>query len=844
MLSNWSKKVPIAIFLLLIGFGANAQSVSTTYTPGAGRNGPEVRVTLSYRFVNVFGEVDIPMSASVEAMGDAYWFKGKRYTASEIGSEPFNNLRFFCPDITADIFKDAYRVTTFSKNCVIKGFGSSLGESYRPGWSTKDIGGEGALGSYSIRNLRVSAKNLAENWYEFEAAIANYEKTQVEAKNKERYQELIGRADAAFRTDQLDEAERLYQEAAPLNRETTYPRDQIAAIAKKRKDNQRNEAYREKVDAGNQALASKDYASAKSEFQSALGLSDNPTEAREGLAKAEAGLKNETEGQNQDAENAKEKSDAADQANTEVDQEAKRQADREQQEREAEEQRKKMEYERQQRVKEYQERNDKQRTENYAAASSAGASALALHVGVAMMLFEGVGDHQAENDFFANTLRFKAQAGYTATSAPIWQNFTQETYDGNTYSYDSETRNYQTGTLDFAAAGEIWPVYSKTLGFAVQAGGYAGHGILFQNFSWGVNGGFTAFAGAEEIKLQVGYQTGLRNFSYFNWLEPTQIAEGKSRYNFNRYLVGPRFSWDQDKRIQAHNLSLLALFENPSFRNLSRATPALLAFQNGIRIEYDNFHGFHAFGEYMWSYRRSGEIEYGLGEDATAGGDFFRIGVLRNFDLFMGSSLDVGYNESKKLLRSRNKLSVVLPSVGFSWMQQETTVGAFNNGPKLNVRVVGVEKEFDLRPGISIAAGLTATALQGADFVKTTGAGGLWRLQEYGLEVPLQARFYLFRTALSNTWISGGLRAFVPVYRQVQSRTTGADDFFSDVDISNAKFDPYRMHQLLGMGIDFPMGDGTVVRAGVLYDQGRSIVHPVHAPFATSGLHFLTAILF
>ena len=49
-----------------------SQSTSATYTPGSGRNGPEIRVTLAYRFVNVFGEVDIPMSAQVEAFSDAY----------------------------------------------------------------------------------------------------------------------------------------------------------------------------------------------------------------------------------------------------------------------------------------------------------------------------------------------------------------------------------------------------------------------------------------------------------------------------------------------------------------------------------------------------------------------------------------------------------------------------------------------------------------------------------------------------------------------------------------------------------------------------------------------------
>lgn len=829
---------------MLVGTSAQSQSVSTSYTPGSGRNGPEVRVTLSYRFVNVFGEVDIPMSASVEATSDAYWFKGKRYTASEIGSEPFNNMRFFCPDISADIFKDAYKVTNFSKNCVIKGFGSSLGESYRPGWSTKDIGGEAALGSYSIRNLRVSPKNFAENWYEFESAIAKYEKTQEEAKNKDRYQEIIGRADAAYRTDQLDEAEQRYREAAPLNEETTYPRDQLAAIAKKRQANQRNETYRDKIDAGNQALASKEYGNAKATFESAMGLSDNPTEAREGLAKAEAGLKNEANGQGKEGESQAEKSEAENTAKQEADAEAKRQADREQQERDAEEQRRKMEYERQQRLKEYQQRNDEQRQQNMEVASTAAASALALHVGVAIMLFDDVGNHQAENDFFASTLRFKGQAGYTVTSAPIWQNFTQESFDGNSFTYDSETKNYQTGTLDFAAGGEIWPVYSKSFGFGVQAGGYAGHGILFQNFSWGLNGGLMAYAGADVMKLQVGYQTGIRNFSFFNWLEPTQTADGKSRYNFNRYSVGPRFSWDQEKRVQAHNLSVLALFENPSFQGLNRATPALLAFQNGVRIEYDNFHGIHAFAEYFWSYRRSGERSYGLSADANAGGEFIRVGVLRNFDMFMGSGLDLGYSQSRKLLANRNKWSVILPSVGFSWLQQAGAVDVFNNGPKINVRVVGVEKEFDLRPGISVSAGATASIFQGADFVRATGAGGQWRLQEYGLEVPLQARLYLFRTALTNTWISGGYRAFVPVYRQVQTKGTGADDFYSDVDISNTTFDAYRVHQLLGMGIDFPTADGTVVRAGVLYDRGRGFINPVHAPFTTSGIQFLTAILF
>lgn len=855
LFSFWT--LVLCLYSILPSFGqGQTQSISTTLTPGSGTNGPEVRVTLTYKFINVFGEVVIPMSASTHAISDAYWHKGKRYTSAEIGQEVFSKMRFFCPDITADIFKGSARVSSFSKNCVIEGMGSALGESYNPGWKTADIGGESALSQYSLRNLRVQNKNMADNWYAFESAINKYEQDKTEKANLDKYNQLIARADQAFQQQQWEQASELYKEAQPLNRSSNYPREQLSKIADQQKASERAAQFQAKVEAGNAALAQNDHVAARQHYQEATRLSDSPKEAQDGLKRVEEAEKSQkteqstteasakkaegTEGKEEAAEKTEDRATGSGESSTTSQREDPQIAAQK-----AEAERRRQEFERQQRVKEYQTRMDQERSENMAVAAGAGASMLLMHYYVAERIFSDVGVYHPENTFYANALKLRGQLGYQISSAPIFKNVSQEEYDGNTYNYVTSTQNYQTGTLDFVAQGELWPVYGDKFGLGLNAGGYAGHGFLFQNFSWGYNYGLRTFVGSNTLQLQLDYQGGLRNFSYFNWIEPTQFADGKSRFNFIRYGIGPRFVWEKDQRKNAHSLSIQAIFENPDFRQLAQSNnPIIWRWFSGIRAEFDMLHGVNGFMELIPSYQRSGTVEYAFDEDATFGDLYFRIGVVRNFDLFGGSAYDLTYDQAKKALSATNRTTLLLPSVGFTWFEADSNGSAFNHFIKPVVNILGVEKEWDLLPWMSIGSGVSAAALQGAEY-KLKGIGNIrYRYQEFGLDIPLHARIYTKQGIISNSWLLAGIKAYVPLYRQWQERQLPDGIGFNDRPLTTAQFSAYRLSNVLGAGIDFPTGDAKLLRIGLVYERTRSVIESTLLPYHLQGLQFMIGLIY
>ncbi|MFN3528713.1 MAG: hypothetical protein ACK417_02165 [Bacteroidia bacterium] len=857
------KYIIIGAVLLLfttisIVFGqAQTQTISTTLQPGPNANGPEVRITLTYKFINVFGEVVIPMSASTQATSQAYWYKGKRYTSDQIGTEVFSKMRFLCPDISADIFKGSARVTSFNKNCVIEGMASALDETYNPGWKTSDIGGEPALAQYSLRNLKAKEKNMADNWYAFESVINKYEREQTEKANLEKYNQLIKRADQAFQQQQWEQAIELYKEAQPLNRSSDYPKQQLSKIAEQQKAQERDAQYQAKIAAGNDALAQNDLGTAKKSFQDASRLSDAPSEAQAGLKrveaaeaaqKAEASKKEEASSTESTAsestENRDKESTTAASGASERSAETRREDPQIAAQR-AEAERKRQEFERQQRVKEYEERKDKERSQNMATAGTAGASAMMLHYFVAEKIFENVGIYHPENTFYGNSIKIRGQLGYQISSAPIFKNVTQEVYDGNTYSYIDNTQNYQTGTLDLVAQGEFWPLYGDHFGFGINGGGYAGHGILFQNFSWGMNYGFRSYLGSKGLQLQLDYQGGIRNFSHFNWIEPTQIANGKSRYNFVRYGIGPRFVWNNGDRKNDQSISIQALFENPDFRLLAMGnSPLLWRWLRGIRAEFDMLHGVNGFVEIITAYQRSGEVEYSFDSDATFGGTYFRVGMVRNFDLFGGSVYDLKYSAATAALASQHRTTVVLPSVGFSWLQSDSLGTAFNNFLKPTLTLIGFEKEYNVLPWFSLGAGINAALLQGAEY-KLQGNGNVrYRYQDYGLDIPLNARVYKQHGALANTWLLAGLKANVPFYREWQSKQLPDGILFNDLDLDNITFNIARISNVFGAGIDFPTGDATVLRIGVLYEKTRSVLQPQILPYHLQGVQFVIGLIY
>ncbi len=379
----------------------------------------------------------------------------------------------------------------------------------------------------------------------------------------------------------------------------------------------------------------------------------------------------------------------------------------------------------------------------------------------------------------------------------------------------------------------------------MNAGGYAGHGFLLQNFSWGFNYGFRTFVGSNSLQLQLDYQGGIRNFSYFNWIEPTQFADGKSRYNFIRYAAGPRFVWEKDGRKNDRSFSIQAIFENPDFRQLAQGNnPIIWRWLSGFRAEFDMLHGVNGFMEVIPTYQRSGTVEYAYDDDATFGEWYFRIGVVRNFDLFGGSAYDLSYEQAKKALSITNRTTLLLPSIGFTWFEADSSGSAFNHFIKPVANVIGVEKEWDLLPWMSLGTGVSATALQGAEY-KLKGVGNIrYRYQEFGLDIPLHARIYSKQGIVSNSWLLAGIKAYVPVYRQWQEQKLPDGIGFNDLSMANADFSTYRLSNVLGAGVDFPTGDAKLLRIGLVYERTRSVIESTLLPYHLQGLQFMIGLIY
>lgn len=178
-------KIKLLTLLWCLLFAQNVlaqaqQQISTFYTPGASGEGPEVKVTVNYRFQTHFNEVIVALQAVVDWSSRAYWYQGQRYTPQEIGHAVFNDCKFRPVDISADIYEQLTRKGAMSYSNLSGLKGAALSHDYRPGWKESEIGGPAVVNRLQLRNLRLEPENLAGNGPAFRAAIFAYEKQKKE----------------------------------------------------------------------------------------------------------------------------------------------------------------------------------------------------------------------------------------------------------------------------------------------------------------------------------------------------------------------------------------------------------------------------------------------------------------------------------------------------------------------------------------------------------------------------------------------------------------------------------------------------------------------------------------
>lgn len=235
--SPFSTAVLLAALLLsLSAFAADAPiksapaqttALTAIYLPK--NNGVETEVTLRYQFKRAFDDFYVLPAASVRKHGDgAYWHKGKRYTAAEIGSDVFTNLKFsLSPSIEVDVYNGSLLVGAVKWANVLSFAGSFAGDSRSLlsslGIKASDVKAED-LHRWSLQNMRItSGAQDGVDVLPLEHAVQSFESGKI-------YASKVSQADAHLQARRYPEAIAAYKEAAQAKPDEAYPKLKLEEI--------------------------------------------------------------------------------------------------------------------------------------------------------------------------------------------------------------------------------------------------------------------------------------------------------------------------------------------------------------------------------------------------------------------------------------------------------------------------------------------------------------------------------------------------------------------------------------------------------------------------------------
>ena len=230
---------------------------------GKKRGGAEVNVYRDGQFVEKVltddrGLADIPMKPggvyTIEIGGNQGLIKKKlEINTKNVPAEDLSGETFFPAEV--DIFK---KLDGLDYNILNKPIGKIM---YDP-----SIAGFDADRGYT-KQMKSQLEELQENYL-----AKKEEEAKREEQKQELYDEAIKKADKALKSEQWEEAEKYYKEAAELMPIETYPTFQLAELETKLiKIRETNERYDDAIGKAEAALSSKDYQTAVAEFKRASG---------------------------------------------------------------------------------------------------------------------------------------------------------------------------------------------------------------------------------------------------------------------------------------------------------------------------------------------------------------------------------------------------------------------------------------------------------------------------------------------------------------------------------------------------------------------------------------------
>lgn len=756
--------------------------------------------------------ISVALSAECNSLTyNSYYYKGRKFdnvnTDGVIVKNPTVKFLVTGPGVSKII---SYNVTTGMG-------GGSLGNSATVLMDAKTPEQKNPS-NYALSEFSVTEVTLDNT----SSAVAACEK-QLKA---EKYDDAVKYGDAAFNSKNWEQAKNYYRQALNIMPGNSYPKDQLEKI-KTEEANSKAEGNKKTkaaglITKGDNSMSSGKYKEAQGYYKEALQNDPDNTTAKNKLADAENKLQandakdpnagkgtNDTkkdEGDKKTNEDSKSDSGDSKEKSDEEKRAAAQDAEKSELESLKEKQRiadEKAEKERQEREKNYYDTKSQETSDNEKTAMELLIQALLVHFFIAKQIYQDVGTDQVYSQQQGDSYLFRAKAGYGITSAPIFFNSMIESYDGNNFSYKTSTVGRQVVSLDLNGGLEYWPLYGKRngMGFFLNLG--AGHGFTFQNFIWYGNGGLQAYTGTEKVKLFGEYSFGYRGIVKNSWIDSREFGTGEAKYTYQRIKIGPRFTFDIDWNGKTKsNLDVLPVFELPSYTQTHYFSPVNMQWMNGIALNFgiDNRLSFNL--EYFWRYQRGGEVEYGFSPSTSFSGNFVKLSVIRNFDMFGDSPLTL----------SESRLSSFKEKAAFKGIMFFNAAFNYNSGkdlrvtkPNLGARVA-YEHDFNVLQNTNISTGAGFAINNGGS--STTTLGDTMKTSFHSICIPTAIRSYLNDYRLQKYWVKYGITHHFVVAKNVSGNT-----------FSESYMKTYVPCLAVGLGLDYKMSESGAFRTGISFER-------------------------
>tara|TARA_R110001592_G_scaffold219477_1_gene473764 strand:+ start:160371 stop:162929 length:2559 start_codon:yes stop_codon:yes gene_type:complete len=822
------QRLLLAAILFVSSFLMHGQSgpsmrSSVSYTPKT--EGYQVsNIPIVFGFRNCYGEVVMAMNFDrSQASVGSYLFEGTWYSPSEIGSAYRSDFKIDINDLEADLYQGSYRLGHVRIDNLV-GFTSTgcFGETYdllgQLGLNNEEKKWKEGINELSLRNIRLVSASSVD--YKVHDAIRKIQK------DKE-FQDLRSQAQAAEASEDWETAKGLYQKAS-------YISESEAMQAKAKEMSEKISAERVVKKAESLAKEAESLA-ADEQFEAAAGKYEAAARVDESKqsdyqAKADEMRQKQTEKDTAEEESAAAESSEEEDSANEGSEEESEDEDNSSSEESAydEEARAKSaameEYERQERVNQYWENRNQATQDNMMAAGEMGAQAILVHLLIGRLIYNNMDSDVPLSTMAGPGDMIGGRVGYSLSSVPIFTNSESETYDGNNFGTSNSTDNYQSFILELGGGFDYWPIYSERFGLGASVDLYAGHGLLFQQFSYGGALDLHGYFGGPGMQIYVGYRGGLRNIYHEPWIDPGEFGSGKAETSFSRITAGPQFRFINNQGSDFSTLGVLGVLERNYAWNGNGGAAALFHYSPGIRLEWNKRNRFSLGAEAVFNYRRVGERLYGYDPEATFNGSMYNINFHRRFDRFYNSALRMR-NPSLAYQKIREfegfYLSVMQPNL--TWIQSDTS-GYRSTEPFIGIDVIGFHYFFKLHKGIGIGTGVDGTysgVRWDAPDIQTYS-----RMHRAGISIPLTMRFHLPK-ALARYYAEMGYSYHYFFYNSLESRNPSEIDGYwssddeNDLPLLNA-YGNYRF--AIGMGIP---GRENSTSIGLVFERSLgSIIDP------------------